>query len=635
MKLLAVILLLLSCLSVNILVSQDSLIIQENTIGVCTMDGVVESSAGGYTGDGYTNIDDGIGIGMSWSFTVPDTNTYDIHWRYALGGSDQTSRDARLMINNVYTPDTVRFPHSGSTSWSVWLTTDTFPVFLHEGQNTIRLVSITHKGLPNIDYFYIAGNDIVPAQCVPSYTFTIEINDPDAGSVSYSPVQEFYEQGSEINVSASSNPGYFFHSWSGEAASTNSEHTFQIVSNTTMTALFYPEGTTMDEDATGYATIQHDNGTPYLLTGGSLGETVEASTLEELQSYLGTDEPYVVELSQHIQGSNTDEITISSDKTLQGISDNAHIEGIRVKLDAARNVIIRDIKFSKVIQFDEIEINNGSKNVWIDHCEFFTDLDHDIDYYDGLLDIKNQSSFITVSWSKFHDHQKCILISSGDGEIQDSVIRITFHHNYFYNCNSRLPSIRFGKAHIFNNLYYNAETGINSRMGACVRVEKNYFKDAGTGVGMFFSPEPGAVQLLDNIFVNTEYTDSPTCELDVPYEYSSFMNEALDLPDTIPAGTSGPFLPDALIDHSQRDPVIVFPNPVSGSLNVVPEGNMNTISSISIYNILGQKKMALDCRQMINGPERYTIDLSSLSPGIYYIQIQVNGDVVVRKIIQP
>jgi len=621
-------------LPMNAIISQEGLIIQENTVGVCTMDGIVESSADGFTGDGYANINDGVGVGMSWSFEIPESGIYDFYWRYALGGSDQTSRDAKLMVNNVYTPDTVRFPHSGSSLWSVWITTDTFSVSLNAGQNTVRLVSITHKGLPNIDYFHIFGSGIVPSQCVPSFTFTIGINDPDAGSVEYSPVQEFYDQGTEISITATSNPGYFFHSWSGAAASTNSEHTFAIETNTTMTALFYPDGTTMDENAIGYATIQHDNGTPYLLTGGSLGETVEASTLAELQQYLGAEEPYVVELSEHIQGLNTDEIAISSHKTLIGTSKNAHIEGIRVSVNSARNVIIRNVTFSMVIQFDEIEMNGGSKNIWIDHCEFFTDLDHDVDYYDGLLDIKNQSSFITVSWSKFHDHQKCILISSGDQEVADSVIRITFHHNYFYNCNSRLPSIRFGKAHIFNNLYYNMESGINSRMEACVRVERNYFRDAGQGVGMLYSPVPGAVQLIDNIFVNTDYTDIPTCELDIPYDYSAFLHETEDLPDTVPAGTSGPELPTDLTVKTSVEPFVIFPNPTEGDLVIASGSAQKSIGAISIYDILGYKLVIVDDSAFNAGTGLYTMDLSGLNPGVYYVLIEIDNQVLIRKIVR-
>ena len=32
---------------------------------------------------------------------------------------------------------------------------------------------------------------------------------------------------------------------------------------------------------------------------------------------------------------------------------------------------------------------SGAMNVWIDHCELYSDLTHDKDYYDGLLEIKN------------------------------------------------------------------------------------------------------------------------------------------------------------------------------------------------------------------------------------------------------
>ena len=66
----------------------DSLTIQENSSGICTMDGVVENDAAGYTGEGYINADTGINTGVSWSFNVTDAGTYKILWRYALGGSD-------------------------------------------------------------------------------------------------------------------------------------------------------------------------------------------------------------------------------------------------------------------------------------------------------------------------------------------------------------------------------------------------------------------------------------------------------------------------------------------------------------------------------------------------------------------
>ncbi len=101
----------------------------------------------------------------------------------------------------------------------------------------------------------------------------------------------------------------------------------------------------------------------------------------------------------------------------------------------------------------------ASRNIWIDHCELYSDLTHGKDFYDGLLDIKNESSFVTVSWSNIHDHWKASLISSGDEQVGDTVIRATYHHNYFHDCGSRLPSIRFGRAHVFDNYYLNNTTG--------------------------------------------------------------------------------------------------------------------------------------------------------------------------------
>lgn len=61
---------------------------------------------------------------------------------------------------------------------------------------------------------------------------------------------------------------------------------------------------------------------------------------------------------------------------------------------------------------DAIVINGTSKNVWIDHCELYSEdpaVQTNIDKYDGLLDIRDQTGFITVSWSYFHDHQQGVL----------------------------------------------------------------------------------------------------------------------------------------------------------------------------------------------------------------------------------
>jgi pectate lyase len=127
---------------------------------------------------------------------------------------------------------------------------------------------------------------------------------------------------------------------------------------------------------------------------------------------------------------------------------------------------------------DGIGVEN-SKNIWIDHCEIYNMIGDcngdgkidtkgdisggDIDWYDGLLDVKADSAYITVSWNYFHDAFKTSLIGSSDSDLYDR--KITFHHNIYSNVDSRLPSYRGGTGHMFNNYYVNVlSSGINSRM---------------------------------------------------------------------------------------------------------------------------------------------------------------------------
>ena len=67
-----------------------------------------------------------------------------------------------------------------------------------------------------------------------------------------------------------------------------------------------------DPALVGYAAVQDDAGTPYLLNGGSLGPTVNATTLDELKMYLGSPNPYVVTFSGLIQG--TDSVNVTSEQ---------------------------------------------------------------------------------------------------------------------------------------------------------------------------------------------------------------------------------------------------------------------------------------------------------------------------------
>jgi pectate lyase len=81
------------------------------------------------------------------------------------------------------------------------------------------------------------------------------------------------------------------------------------------------------------------------------------------------------------------------------------LTGIGLTILGQSNVIIRNLKSSKVLAaYGDVVTVQKSSNIWIDSCDFSSDLDHDKDYYDGLIDIVHASEWVTVSNSYLHDH---------------------------------------------------------------------------------------------------------------------------------------------------------------------------------------------------------------------------------------
>ncbi|MGC9364019.1 MAG: InlB B-repeat-containing protein [Fidelibacterota bacterium] len=606
--------------------SAQELMIQENEPGFCAIDGSIETSVTGYTGDGYADTERGVGKSITWSVNAASAGIYSIKWRYANGGGSG-DRPVRLLINHETALDTVNFPHTGE--WTNWTISDSVEVELIKGKNQVRIEAYNPDGTANYDYVVFSGPDLSPADCVPSYILTVGQNLAEAGTVSYAPVQNYYDEGTAVTLSAHSNPGYFFQSWSGDMTSPDSVFTFAMNHNVAVTAIFLPAGTSMDSGFIGYATVQDDRGTPYLVIGGALGDTVSATTFSELKNHLGGSEPLVVTLDRRIVG--TEDLKIGSDKTLLGLNRTAHLQGIEIEINGVRNVIIQNIRVSHVTPGDAIVITGKSRNIIIDQCELYSDREHGSEYYDGLLDIKNESSFITVSNCSFHDHYKTSLICSNDESPQDSIIRVTYHHNFFYHCDSRLPSIRFGKAHIFNNYYKDCNTAINSRMGACVRVEKNYFENVNKAVFMDYSLENGYVQLIGNDFGDSYVTTEPTCDLAIPYSYEQVLDDAENLPALLPVNpitalSETPKLPAAFsLTH--------YPNPFNGVLTVqfaIPEA---TALTVSIYNLAGREIAILASGDYRAGKYQIRWEAAAYSSGIYLVRLRAADTDITRKVV--
>ena len=177
-----------------------------------------------------------------------------------------------------------------------------------------------------------------------------------------------------------------------------------------------------------------------------------------------------------------------------------------------------DVGGSDLMSFVE-----GTKNCWVDHCEF-------IDGMDGNFDIGQKSDFNTVSWCTFsytdrsYMHQNTNLIGSSDREAP-GYLNTTFAFNWWgTGCKQRMPMARVGKIHMLNN-YFSSTTAnncINPRKNSEVLIEGNYFEK---GVKRYYSQNSAiSVTWADSNFAEEKNKMGEPASMGeavtVPYEYT-------------------------------------------------------------------------------------------------------------------
>ena len=242
------------------------------------------------------------------------------------------------------------------------------------------------------------------------------------------------------------------------------------------TALFgYAQGVTGGEGATSVNTLHFNN-------GKALQTWLLARTKSEKN---GDHSPVVIWLSGTFgpeDGRDFSEAHPWFDvKDVSNLSfygtDSFVMDRIGIFCVRASNIIIRNINFRQP------KANNGADavsmqecdGVWVDHCTF-TSLNQTKDYEDGSTDITHGSKNVTVSWCRYIKTQKSCLVGHSNSQSGDVSITATFHHNWFDGSSSRHPRVRFGRVHVYNNLFDGCTTyGVGSAYGARVLVEYNCF----------------------------------------------------------------------------------------------------------------------------------------------------------------
>jgi pectate lyase len=302
--------------------------------------------------------------------------------------------------------------------------------------------------------------------------------------------------------------------------------------------------------ATGYATA--NGGT----TGGAGGQTVRATTGTAIHAALcsraSSSTPITIQVEGTINHGNTSKVSGTScntgdglielkqisNVTIIGVGNGAVFDQLGIHIREASNIIIQNVTVRNVKKSgspisnggDAISMESGVRNIWVDHVTLEAS-GGESEGFDGLFDMKDNTQYVTLSYSILRNSGRGGLIGSSESDLSNGFI--TFHHNLYQNIDSRTPLLRGGIAHIYNNSYVNLhESGINSRAGARAKVENNYFKDSKDVLGTFYTSEAGYWQVGGNIFDNVTWS-SPGSEnnpagpnpvsnttVSIPYSYS-------------------------------------------------------------------------------------------------------------------
>jgi pectate lyase len=260
------------------------------------------------------------------------------------------------------------------------------------------------------------------------------------------------------------------------------------------------------------------------------------TTGADLATYAGANTPYTILVSGRLTVS--DMITVVANKSILGVGSTAEITGGGLQLGSTtrpgNNVIIRNIRFSGASD-DSVSVTNSAHHVWIDHNEF-------LPAYDGSLDVKRQSTFVTVSWNRFAGTDKSMLLGHSDTYTADvGYLKVSYHHNYFDGSNQRHPRARFGDpVHVYNNYYRNIGLyGIASTENAGVVAEGNYFENVPFpcySVGGYAESNPGRLVQRNNAFSNSGTCEAGGTVTEPSTYYAYTLDPAANVPALVTAG---------------------------------------------------------------------------------------------------
>ena len=293
-------------------------------------------------------------------------------------------------------------------------------------------------------------------------------------------------------------------------------------------------------------------------TGGGSAKPTVVTTLSEFNDAAAGTNAAVI----WVQGSITGAMKVGSNKTIAGVC-GGQLHG-HLEVSGSTNVILSNLKIVGYAVgdctldpdydpatgcssgHDAITVQKNAHHIWIDHCDIS-------DGTDGNLDITNAANYVTVSWTKFHytprtddqgsdstgaaGHRFSDLVGGSDSATGDAGnLNVTWHHDWWAdNIVERQPRVRFGKNHLFNNLWTSTASNYCVRAGiqAQILVESSVFTGVKNPTQFNNSDDQTTAYITEknNVFTNTSGTTATggggTPFTTPPYSYTPDATDAL------------------------------------------------------------------------------------------------------------
>ncbi|GAA4300188.1 InlB B-repeat-containing protein [Nibribacter koreensis] len=476
------------------------------------------------------------------------------------------------------------------------------------------------------------------------------------GEGTVSPASQLVDKNGTVTLTATAAAGWQFIGWSGDTTGAVNPLTVRMNSAKTITANFF-QGTppAINNAMTGYASTSGEGYTT--TTGGQGGRIIQISTLAELEAWAASRErnstPEIVHISGKISSPATMVVTIKDGANISilGVGATAELQNVGLNIREYKNVIVRNLKLHEVFYPNDALTIDESQHVWVDHCEFYSKIGAGIgvDTYDGLLDIKKGSRYVTVSWSYFHDHMKNVLIGHTDNaaaEAEDRAIRVTFHHNYFSNTDGRNPSLRWGAAHLYNNYFKNiTDYGLALRQGAHGLIENNVYENVKLPISTNKFDGEGFACERGNLFIGTSGANSIT-QTDCAWWNTSNLTYSYDLDPVetvfalVPANVGvGKVDVTGTVMGGKKDQgqlnrqLRVYPNPATDEAVLELTLSKTEMVKITLQTLGGVKVGATLTKTIPAGVNRVAYKTNSLKAGVYLVQVETSEGAIRQRLV--